>query len=157
MGHVLEDFRDGAESGRPRLDSYYSAASRHSAYFSTSGSEYQSVADNTSYVAVQGGEDIRPRRPNSNVRMYGPPSQLPALTQPVPDHWSSIEGIIKHSVRFTVACSLVQFTLSFAAVIFFFFPSISYIFCYHLMLCDVLYDTAIILDCVLFNGKMISV
>jgi sphingosine kinase len=92
VGHVLEDFRDGVESGRPRLDSYYSAASRHSAYFSTSGSEYQSVADNTSYVAVQGHEDIQPRRPNSNVRMYGPPSQLPALTQPVPDHWSSIEG-----------------------------------------------------------------
>jgi hypothetical protein len=27
--------------------------------------------------------------------MYGPPSQLPALTQPVPDHWSSIEGNIE--------------------------------------------------------------
>lgn len=119
LGHVLEDFRDGVESGRPRLDSYYSAASRHSAYFSTSGSEYQSVADNTSYVAVQGRDDIQPRRPNSNVRMYGPPSQLPALTQPVPDHWSSIEGIINHSLRFTVACSLIQFTLSLAAVRFF--------------------------------------
>lgn len=119
LGHVLEDFRDGVESGRPRLDSYYSAASRHSAYFSTSGSEYQSVADNTSYVDVQGGEDIKPRRPNSSVRMYGPPSQLPALTQPVPDHWSSIEGTIRHSVRFTVACSLVQFALSLAAVRFF--------------------------------------
>lgn len=119
LGHVLEDFRDGGESGRPRLDSYYSAASRHSAYFSTSGSEYQSVADNTSYMAVRGGEDIQPRRSNRNVRMYGPPSQLPALTQPVPDHWSSIEGTLKHSVRFTVACSLVQFTLSLAAVRFF--------------------------------------
>lgn len=119
MGHVLEDSRDGSVSGRPRLDSYYSAASRHSAYFSTSGSEYQSVADNASYVAVQGGEDIQSRRSNRSFRMYGPPSQLPALTQPVPDHWSSIEGTTKHSVRFTVACSLVQFTLSLAAVSFF--------------------------------------
>lgn len=111
MGHVLEDFRDGGESGRPRLDSYYSAASRHSAYFSTSGSEYQSVADNSSYLAVQRDDRIQPRRSNNNIRMYGPPSQLPALTQPVPDHWSSIEGTIKHSIRFTVIYNLVQFTL----------------------------------------------
>lgn len=90
--HALEDLGDGDESGRPRLDSYYSAASRHSAYFSTAGSEYRSLADNGSYMGVQGGGDIQPRRLNSSVRMYGPPSQLPALTQPVPEHWSSIEG-----------------------------------------------------------------
>lgn len=93
--HTLEDLGDGDESGRPRLDSYYSAASRHSAYFSTAGSEYRSLADNGSYMGVQGGGDIQPRRLNSSVRMYGPPSQLPALTQPVPDHWSSIEGNIE--------------------------------------------------------------
>ncbi|KDR14977.1 Sphingosine kinase 2 [Zootermopsis nevadensis] len=92
LGPALEDLRDGDEFGRPRLDSYYSAASRRSTYFSTAGSDYRSVADNCSYMGVHGGGDIQPRRPNSNVRMYGPPSQLPALTQPVPDHWSSIEG-----------------------------------------------------------------
>jgi hypothetical protein len=154
-GHVLEDFRDGGESGRPRLDSYYSAASRHSAYFSTAGSEYRSVADNTSYVAVQGGEDKQPRRSKSNVRMYGPPSQLPALTQPVPDHWSSIEGTIEHSVTFTVAYILVQFTLLGSSKVILF--STSYIFCCHLMFYDVFYDTVINLDYVLFSGKMISV
>lgn len=92
---------DGDEYGRPRLDSYYSAASRRSTYFSTAGSDYRSVADNCSYIGVHGGADIQPRRPNINVRMYGPPSQLPALTQPVPDHWSSIEGNIEHSVKLT--------------------------------------------------------
>jgi hypothetical protein len=62
-------------------------------------------------MAAPGGEDIQPRRPNSSVRMYGPPSQLPALTQPVPDHWSSTEGNTEHSVRFIVACDLVKFAV----------------------------------------------
>ncbi|XP_066992141.2 sphingosine kinase 1 [Anabrus simplex] len=74
---------------RPRLDSYYSANSRRSTYFSTTGSNYQSLVDSTS---IAGTSDVEPRLPNANVRMYGPPSQLPALMQPVPHHWKLIEG-----------------------------------------------------------------
>jgi hypothetical protein len=157
MGHALEDLRDGGESGRPRLDSYYSAASRHSAYFSTAGSEYRSVADNTSYMAVQGGEDIQPRRSNSSVRMYGPPSQLPALTQPVPDHWSSIEGTTKHSVRFSVAYGwfILQCLKSGSSKVI--LSSISYTFCCQLIFCGLFYNVIIISDYVVFSGKIISV
>lgn len=68
-------------SGRQRLDSWYSAASRRSAYFSTAGSSYQSTADSMA-------EGDR----SSNKRIYGPPSQLPCLTAPLPSNWTCIRG-----------------------------------------------------------------
>lgn len=37
-------------------------------------------------------ENIEPRKPGSPVRMYGPPSRLPSLTQPVPSNWECVEG-----------------------------------------------------------------
>lgn len=64
---------------RQRLDSWYSATSRKSAYFSSAGSDYMSVTDSK-------GEN------SELVRVYGPASRLPALTAPVPPDWKCIEG-----------------------------------------------------------------
>ncbi|GLH14474.1 Sphingosine kinase 2 [Gryllus bimaculatus] len=96
LGQALDDVdaesvSEGGGSGqRPRLDSYYSATSRRSTYFSTTGSSYQSLVDSAS--AGGSGSEIEPRGPASSVRMYGPPSRLPALTQPAPPHWKAIDG-----------------------------------------------------------------
>lgn len=73
----------GSYLGRQRLDSWYSAASRRSAYFSTTGSSYQSTADEE--LEEGDGKEARPR-------MYGPASQIPAITAPVPPHWCLVEG-----------------------------------------------------------------
>lgn len=70
--------------GRQRVDSWYSAASRRSAYFSATGSSYQSTADSC-------GDNQAPDCPDK-PRMYGPASQLPCLTAPVPNTWKCIEG-----------------------------------------------------------------
>ncbi|XP_050311620.1 sphingosine kinase 2-like [Anthonomus grandis grandis] len=68
------------EEGRPRVDSWYSAHSRRSDYFSTGGSSYQSTADSGL------GDGDGPRR------MYGPAPTLPSLAAPLPDTWRCIEG-----------------------------------------------------------------
>lgn len=69
------------QEGRQRLDSWYSAASKKSAYFSATGSSYQSTADS-------GGEEDS----QGKYRMYGPASQLPCLTTPLPSNWVCVEG-----------------------------------------------------------------
>ncbi|KAB0795758.1 hypothetical protein PPYR_09819 [Photinus pyralis] len=61
---------------RQRLDSWYSAASRRSAYFSTTGSSYQSTNESA-------GEE---------PRMYGPASQLPCITAALPSNWKCLAG-----------------------------------------------------------------
>ncbi|CAG9761614.1 unnamed protein product [Ceutorhynchus assimilis] len=73
------------EEGRPRVDSWYSAHSRRSAYFSTGGSSYQSTTD-----SGLGDGDL----PSTvtNRRMYGPAPQLPSVTAPLPENWKCIEG-----------------------------------------------------------------
>ncbi|KAF4518920.1 hypothetical protein B566_EDAN006758 [Ephemera danica] len=65
---------------RTRLDSFYSAKSRSSAFYSVASSSYQSVT---------APEELPYEE---QACMYGPPSKLPALTQPVPEHWTTIEG-----------------------------------------------------------------
>lgn len=65
------------------MDSWYSATSRRSAYFSATGSSYQSMIDSSN------GEH---NNTHGKVHMYGPASQLPALTAPVPSHWKHIDG-----------------------------------------------------------------
>uniref|UniRef100_A0A182JTG2 HECT domain-containing protein n=1 Tax=Anopheles christyi TaxID=43041 RepID=A0A182JTG2_9DIPT len=77
------------DSFRPRIDSWYSATSRKSTYFSTVDSVYESDKASNDDPTQCGG-------PNggvaSFVQMYGPPSRLPALTAAVPDSWQSIAG-----------------------------------------------------------------
>lgn len=68
------------DSGRQRLDSWYSAASRRSTYFSTTGSSYQSTADSAAGVSAE------------RSRMYGPASQLPCVTAPLPSNWTCLRG-----------------------------------------------------------------
>ncbi|XP_025155147.1 sphingosine kinase 2 isoform X2 [Harpegnathos saltator] len=71
---------------RHRLDSFYSATSAKSTYFSTgSVSSYHSVDDNDS--AEIGAENIC----NSQI-MYGPSSTLPALTTQLSNCWTQIQG-----------------------------------------------------------------
>ncbi|KFB52893.1 AGAP006995-PA-like protein [Anopheles sinensis] len=75
------------DSFRPRIDSWYSATSRKSTYFSTVDSVYESdKASNDDPTEKMG--------PNGAafVQMYGPPSRLPALTASVPESWQSITG-----------------------------------------------------------------
>lgn len=69
--------------GRQRVDSWYSANSRKSAYFSATGSSYQSTADS----ALGDGPDTLER-----PRMYGPASQIPGLLAPLPSTWKSMSG-----------------------------------------------------------------
>lgn len=71
------------QTGRQRLDSWYSAASRRSAYFSATGSSYQSTTDSG------GGETCELKE---KVQMYGPASQLPCLTTSLPNTWECLEG-----------------------------------------------------------------
>lgn len=81
---------------RPRMDSFYSVNSRRSTYYSMGGSSFQSVFDPSSDH----------NNGSVNVQMYGPPSQLPSLTQPVPDTWTKLEG--KFSTFINVFCSFVS-------------------------------------------------
>ncbi|XP_030753752.1 sphingosine kinase 1-like [Sitophilus oryzae] len=74
------------EEGRPRVDSWYSAHSRRSAYFSTGGSSYQSTTDSKL------GEGDVPNSKDKTRRMYGPASQLPSLTTSLPDDWKCMDG-----------------------------------------------------------------
>ncbi|KAG7189699.1 hypothetical protein KM043_017367 [Ampulex compressa] len=69
---------------RQRLDSFYSATSARSTYFSTGSiSSYHSM-DESNSVQIECGD--------SNPVMYGPPSVLPALTAELPSSWVQIEG-----------------------------------------------------------------
>lgn len=78
---------------RPRLDSWYSANSRKSAYFSTADSMYQSVAEQLSDGGRFDGDEPDGVH-NSKVpsQMYGPASRIPALTTPVPNDWTVEQG-----------------------------------------------------------------
>lgn len=81
-------------SYRPRLDSWYSANSRKSAYFSTTESIYQSVAERASIYGSEIGDIKYP------AQVYGPASTIPAITAPVPNNWISERGefIMVHAV-----------------------------------------------------------
>ncbi|XP_055623152.1 sphingosine kinase 1-like [Toxorhynchites rutilus septentrionalis] len=70
------------DSFRPRIDSWYSATSRKSTYFSTVDSIYES--DRASNEGTQVGANV--------VQMYGPPSRIPALTAPLSSNWKTISG-----------------------------------------------------------------
>lgn len=83
FGDVLS--LDTGNSIRPRLDSWYSANSRKSAYYSTADSVYQSVGEKMSQFN-QNDSTYR------TARMFGPSSNIPALTTPVPDHWTKLTG-----------------------------------------------------------------
>lgn len=73
---------------RPRLDSWHSAHSKKSAYFSTTESFYQSVGDQISdYGSELDGDYMKRTNP-----IYGPASRLPALTAPVPSDWTIETG-----------------------------------------------------------------
>uniref|UniRef100_A0A1B6DK62 sphingosine kinase n=2 Tax=Clastoptera arizonana TaxID=38151 RepID=A0A1B6DK62_9HEMI len=73
-GDSLDLETDDSES--LRRDSFYSITSRKSTYHSTTGSSYQSLVD-----------DKKPE-----IKMYGPPSTLPELSQPVPQTWQVYQG-----------------------------------------------------------------
>lgn len=89
---IAEDMSTDPDQ-RPRMDSFYSVHSRHSTYYSIGGSSFQSVFDASSDH----------NSGSINVQMYGPASQLPSLTQPVPDSWTKLEGefIMMHSTNVT--------------------------------------------------------
>lgn len=82
-GEVVGETAGPDEVGsRMRLDSFYSAKSRSSAFYSVASSSYQSITS----PEEQGDKD--------QACMYGPPSRLPTLSQPVPAHWTTIEGTV---------------------------------------------------------------
>ncbi|XP_059615021.1 sphingosine kinase 2-like [Phlebotomus argentipes] len=87
FGDVLSlETSTGLDSFRPRLDSWYSATSRKSAYYSTAESIYQSVHEKSSQEGSRGDDETQ------SHQMFGPASRIPALTTPVPDTWTTIEG-----------------------------------------------------------------
>ncbi|KAJ8683243.1 hypothetical protein QAD02_019035 [Eretmocerus hayati] len=73
--------------GRRRCDSFFSAKSRKSTYFSTGSgsisSTYHSVNENGDPNCNMNGKD---------TIVYGPPPTLPALTTKVPSSWVKVEG-----------------------------------------------------------------
>lgn len=71
---------------RPRLDSWYSATSRKSTYFSTNDSLYQSISDLNSNCDIDNFDKKLP------TQMFGPAPTIPALTAPVPDSWTIETG-----------------------------------------------------------------
>ncbi|XP_060520987.1 sphingosine kinase 2 [Cylas formicarius] len=75
-----------SQGARQRVDSWYSARSKRSAYFSAGGSSYQSTADSGVDHGDVGTSSESPGR------LYGPPSQLPCLTTPLGDVWKCISG-----------------------------------------------------------------
>ena len=64
------------DSDSLRRDSFYSVASRRSTYLSAVGSSYQSLVEDK----------------KQDIVMYGPPSTLPELSQPVPQNWNVFQG-----------------------------------------------------------------
>ncbi|XP_055689294.1 sphingosine kinase 2 [Lutzomyia longipalpis] len=87
FGDVLSlETSTGVDSFRPRLDSWYSATSRKSAYYSTAESIYRSVHEKSSQGGSGGDNETE------SHQMFGPASKIPALTTPVPDTWTTIEG-----------------------------------------------------------------
>lgn len=81
-------------SHRPRLDSWHSANSRKSAYYSTTESIYQSVADQISQYGSETNDDDNDDDDNAKhtTQLYGPASTIPALTAPVPTDWTTETG-----------------------------------------------------------------
>ncbi|EZA53682.1 hypothetical protein DMN91_007771 [Ooceraea biroi] len=70
---------------RHRLDSFYSATSAKSTYFSAgSVSSYHSIDDDSADI---GTENI-----NNSQIMYGPSSTLPALTTQPSNSWTTVQG-----------------------------------------------------------------
>ncbi|XP_015428810.1 PREDICTED: sphingosine kinase 2-like [Dufourea novaeangliae] len=96
---ILDDF-DGCEDSeiisesitleteaekRHRLDSFYSATSARSTYFSTGSiSSYHSIVEPDN-GEIDAGNNI-------NQAMYGPSSRLPALTSELPSSWTQVQG-----------------------------------------------------------------
>lgn len=93
-------------SYRPRLDSWHSANSRKSAYYSTTESIYQSVADQISQYGSENNDDGK-----YTNQIYGPASKIPALTAPVPPDWTIETGefIMVHAAYQTHIASDCQF------------------------------------------------
>ncbi|KAL7301210.1 hypothetical protein TKK_0006177 [Trichogramma kaykai] len=90
----LETESSEITSMRQRSDSFYSAISRKSTYFSTAtdsmSSTYHSIQDlNITQDQIDSGSS---NGSCSSKVMYGPSSNLPALTAPVPSDWTKIEG-----------------------------------------------------------------
>lgn len=80
---------------RKRLDSWYSANSYKSTYFSTAESLYQSIDDNMSTY----GSEFSPEN-NKQTQMYGPAATAPALMADVPADWVVETGdfVMVHAV-----------------------------------------------------------
>lgn len=97
---------NAAVSHRPRLDSWHSANSRKSAYYSTTESIYQSVGDQISEYGSETDAELK----HTN-QIYGPASTIPALTAPVPSDWTIETGefIMVHAAYQTHIASDCQF------------------------------------------------
>lgn len=78
---------------RPRMDSWHSAHSKKSTYFSTTESVYHSVGggDNGGDQISDYGSEIDDDERGTH-QIYGPASKLPALTAPVPSDWTIETG-----------------------------------------------------------------
>lgn len=72
---------DISKESRQRVDSWYSATSKKSAYYSTTGSDYLSIVDNKNSDGIK-----------NSACVYGPASRLPALTTSIPPNWKCVDG-----------------------------------------------------------------
>ncbi|XP_059471901.1 sphingosine kinase 2-like isoform X2 [Neocloeon triangulifer] len=79
LGETAAPDNNNPNGSRLRLDSFYSAKSRSSAFYSVAASSYHSLT-------------LPDEQSPDPICMYGPASKLPSLTQPVPSNWTVIEG-----------------------------------------------------------------
>lgn len=85
FGDVISlETSNSEEKFRPRMDSWYSAASRKSAYYSMGESLYQSISEAQCSRNFQDVPKVVP--------MFGPASDIPALTSEVSSTWKTEEG-----------------------------------------------------------------
>lgn len=121
---TLETANDGffdTMSYRQRVDSFYSATSRKTAYYSVAGSDYKSING-----SIRGVDDDFPDHDKmedntshatsnpKDVQMFGPSSSLPSLMSPVPRDWIVEEGdyVMVHATYQTHLSSDVFFVPS---------------------------------------------
>lgn len=97
---------NGFGGGRSRMDSFYSVGSKRSSYFSMTDSVYQDVHDGEDSGAFAGSGASAGGAANGvqhKVPMYGPTSNIPALSEPVPSSWTVMEGdfVMVHTAHLT--------------------------------------------------------
>lgn len=93
FGEVISlETTSGSEYFRQRGNSWYSATSRKSAYFSVAESLYQSMDGHELGSGSSSSSSEKRSSQQNTFQTYGPSPNAPSLMSPVPDAWTTEEG-----------------------------------------------------------------